>query len=273
MSEAVGIEYNNVKPNNEKWLTAARGLRVEQQRSNDIAERCFLHAQSFVIKIRVKEQKAQMVQLDKKIVQAQQKLRDTRVATSSAGTEVLMTRMREDAKMNRFLLTERLLKDINEKQQLVKSLKKIVTEPAMTDKDLEALTAELKEVIKDVEQLNQQLMQRQTPANDKLSALRQQAATLARKKEAAADRLTGSSEQVARLREELQTKQEMLKKMDSVKVLKGDEFKKYASQLRDKNTMFKKFKAEINALTTEFGILQRTEEVINHVIGSVISFS
>lgn len=42
---------------------------------------------------------------------------------------------------------------------------------------------------------------------------------------------------------------------------KGEEMKRYVAELRAKSTVYKKKKAELSAITAEFGILQRTEEV------------
>ena len=44
-------------------------------------------------------------------------------------------------------------------------------------------------------------------------------------------------------------------------MLKGEEFKKYVSELRGKSALYKSKKAELSALSTEYGVLQRTEEV------------
>ena len=44
-------------------------------------------------------------------------------------------------------------------------------------------------------------------------------------------------------------------------MLKGEEFKRYISELRGKSTLFKRKKAELAELATEYGILSRTEEV------------
>lgn len=49
-------------------------------------------------------------------------------------------------------------------------------------------------------------------------------------------------------------------------MLKGEEFKKYVSELRGKSALYKGKKAELSALSTEYGVLQRTEEVSIYMI-------
>jgi intraflagellar transport protein 81 len=44
-------------------------------------------------------------------------------------------------------------------------------------------------------------------------------------------------------------------------MLEGEDFKRYLSELRGKSTNFKRKKAELSAVDTEYGILQRTEDV------------
>ena len=49
----------------------------------------------------------------------------------------------------------------------------------------------------------------------------------------------------------------------SKRLLVGDDFKRYVSELRGKSTLFKRKKAEMSSITTEFGVLQRTQEVLS----------
>jgi intraflagellar transport protein 81 len=47
----------------------------------------------------------------------------------------------------------------------------------------------------------------------------------------------------------------------TTKILEGEDFKRYVSELRGKSTNFKLKKAQLSAILSEFGILQRTEQV------------
>lgn len=62
------------------------------------------------------------------------------------------------------------------------------------------------------------------------------------------------------------------KKIQYLQALKGDDFKRYVSELRGKSNIYKRKKAELNELMTEFGILQRTEEVSKQFFSFICPF-
>jgi len=45
-------------------------------------------------------------------------------------------------------------------------------------------------------------------------------------------------------------------------VLKGEDFKRYVNLLRDKSTLYKQKRAELSDLKAEYGVLERTLEVL-----------
>nr|XP_037852477.1 intraflagellar transport protein 81 homolog isoform X4 [Chlorocebus sabaeus]XP_037852478.1 intraflagellar transport protein 81 homolog isoform X4 [Chlorocebus sabaeus] len=120
----------------------------------------------------------------------------------------------------------------------------------------------INEINTEINQLIEKKMMRNEPIEGKLSLYRQQASIISRKKEAKAEELQEAKEKLASLEREASVKRNQTREFDGTEVLKGDEFKRYVSKLRSKSIVFKKKHQIIAELKAEFGLLQRTEELL-----------
>ncbi|XP_023576442.1 intraflagellar transport protein 81 homolog, partial [Octodon degus] len=211
-------------PNHQQMLKIARQLRVEKEREESLAQ----HKQ---------EQKNQ----------------------NNMG---LMKRLEEEIKFNSYIVTEKLPKELENKKKELHFLQKVVSEPAMGHADLLELESKINEVNTQINQLIEKKMMRTEPAEGKLSLYRQQASIISHKKEAKAEELQETKEKLANLEREVSAKRNQIREFDGTEVLKGDEFKRYVSKLRSKSTVFKKKHQIIAEFKAEFGLLQRTEELL-----------
>ncbi|KAJ3020677.1 Intraflagellar transport protein 81 [Thoreauomyces humboldtii] len=249
-------------PQHESWLEAAKNLRLEQHNEAQIAER-------------IKEQKHQTLQAENRYTAVLQELKDAKSAIASGGPEALYAKMEEDNKMNRYLALENLPKactghglcryyaQIEEAQQHIRQLKKVLGEPALSPKELTELEAKINSLNESIAKLAEDRLAKTTKGDDKLALFRQQAAIILRKKEGTTVRLTSANEEVAALQAELEKKKEA-SAAQGAKMPKGEEFKRYVAELRTKSTFYKQKKAELSAITAEFGILQRSEEILEN---------
>ncbi|XP_054382438.1 intraflagellar transport protein 81 homolog isoform X3 [Pongo abelii] len=121
---------------------------------------------------------------------------------------------------------------------------------------------QINEINTEINQLIEKKMMRNEPIEGKLSLYRQQASIISRKKEAKAEELQETKEKLASLEREASVKRNQTREFDGTEVLKGDEFKRYVNKLRSKSTDFKKKHQIIAELNAEFGLLQRTEELL-----------
>ncbi|KAH7966537.1 hypothetical protein HPB49_017356 [Dermacentor silvarum] len=114
----------------------------------------------------------------------------------------------------------------------------------------------------EINTLYEHKMRSQEQTDDKLTLFRQQAAVIARKKDAAAETLNELRLQVSQLEAQLQEKQSLV--AGGEQVLKGDEFKKYVNALRGKSSQYKQQRQELAELRAETGVLARTQEILIH---------
>ncbi|XP_054382435.1 intraflagellar transport protein 81 homolog isoform X1 [Pongo abelii] len=183
-------------------------------------------------------------------------------ASGVAGITGLMKRLEEEIKFNLYMVTEKFPKELENKKKELHFLQKVVSEPAMGHSDLLELESKINEINTEINQLIEKKMMRNEPIEGKLSLYRQQASIISRKKEAKAEELQETKEKLASLEREASVKRNQTREFDGTEVLKGDEFKRYVNKLRSKSTDFKKKHQIIAELNAEFGLLQRTEELL-----------
>uniref|UniRef100_A0AAZ3QCV1 IFT81 calponin homology domain-containing protein n=1 Tax=Oncorhynchus tshawytscha TaxID=74940 RepID=A0AAZ3QCV1_ONCTS len=242
--------------NHQRMLELARQLRVEKEREESLAQQ-------------KQEQKNQLFQAEQRLQRSQQQLKDLRQAAADAKPESLMKRLEEEIKFNSYMVSDKLPKELESKRRMVQYLQKVVSEPAMGQAELEELEDKIRENNIEINLLIEKRMMRNDPIDDKLSLFRQQASIITRKKEAKAEELQEAREELAALDRELNQKNSQARDQDGDEVIRGDEFKRFVGKLRSKGTVFKKKRQEITELRAEYGVLQRTEEILKqrHEVG------
>ncbi|KAI9209448.1 uncharacterized protein BJ171DRAFT_564624 [Polychytrium aggregatum] len=236
-------------PNHEAWIQAAKNLRLEQKSEITISDK-------------IKEQKSQIAIHEKKIQAMQQKLKEVQSLYSGAGADVIFGKMQEETKMNKYLATENLPKGIEETKKQIAEVVQLMSHSVVSETDMRPLEAEIKELNEQIAKLAEKRLLKNSNGEDKLALFRQQAAIISRKKEGTAQKLATLGEEINLLQTDLAKKREQAKGVQGAKILKGEEFKRYVSELRGKSMVYKRKKAELSEMTAEYGILQRTEELL-----------
>ncbi|KAM4578803.1 intraflagellar transport protein 81 homolog [Fundulus diaphanus] len=235
--------------NHQRMLEQARQLRVEKER-----EESLMHQKQ--------EQKNQLFQAEQRLLRLQQQLKDMRQAAADATPESLMRRLEEEIKINSYMVTEKLPKELEGMRRTVQYMQKVASEPAMGQADLQEVENKIKEVDSQINQLIEKRMMRNDPMDDKLTLYRQQASIIIRKKESKAEELQEAREELAAAEKELKQRGSQGQGSQGEKVIRGDELKRLVAKLRSKGTTYKKKKQEIAELRAEYGVLQRTEEIL-----------
>uniref|UniRef100_A0A3B3U8G9 Intraflagellar transport protein 81 homolog n=1 Tax=Poecilia latipinna TaxID=48699 RepID=A0A3B3U8G9_9TELE len=141
-------------------------------------------------------------------------------------------------------------------------MQKVSSEPAMGQADLQEMEGKIKEVDSQINQLIEKKMMRNDPMDDKLTLYRQQASIIIRKKESKAEELQEAREELAAAEKELKQRSSQGQGSNGEEVIRGDELKRLVAKLRSKGTTYKKRRQELAELRAEYGVLQRTEELL-----------
>ncbi|XP_034397491.1 intraflagellar transport protein 81 homolog isoform X1 [Cyclopterus lumpus] len=235
--------------NHQRMLEQARQLRVEKEREESLTHQ-------------KQEQKNQLFQAEQRLQRSQQQWKDLRQAAADANPESLMKRLEEEIKINSYMVSEKLPKEQEGMRRTVQYLQKIASEPAMGQADLQEQEDKIKEVDSQINQLIEKRMMRNDPMDDKLTLYRQQASIIIRRKESKAEELQEAREELAAAERELRQRSSQAQASDGGEVIRGDELKRLVVKLRGKGTVYKKQRQEIAELKAEYGVLQRTEEIL-----------
>ncbi|XP_068573574.1 intraflagellar transport protein 81 homolog [Cebidichthys violaceus] len=235
--------------NHQRMLEQARQLRVESEREESLTHQ-------------KQEQKNQLFQAEQRLQRSHQQLKDLRQAAADANPESLMKRLEEEIKINSYMVSEKLPKELEGMRRTVQYLQKIASEPAMGQADLQELEDKIKEVDAQINQLIEKRMMRSDPMDDKLTLYRQQASIIIRRKESKAEELQEAREELAAAERELKQRSSQAQASEGGEVIRGDEMKRLVVKLRSKGTVYKKQRQEIAELKAEYGVLQRTEEIL-----------
>jgi len=244
----------------DEMLEASRKLRLEQDEQVKLMER-------------LKEQKSLMLQAEHRLNQMVTMLNEKR--TNEAGEQdmrALLQRLEQEVAGMRERAMVLLPDQILGKQRRMEELQQALSEPSPSEGELHERGRQLEQVRAAVQQLEQQKKAKSNNPDDKLGMFRQQANLVAKKKEQVQQRLALVKRDNATVAADLQGKAAQFEEVKGKPVLKGEEFRKYASELRGKTAQYKRMKQELAELRSEWGVLSRTQAILEGEAKKVASF-
>lgn len=210
---------------------------------------------------RIRDQKNQVQQSEKKLDKMTQALKEFKQVRASSTPEAFFSKMEEECRMNQYLSEETLPKKHEAMQSNIRDLNSIVHENSVSEQDLQRIEKEISTINQNIAQLAEKKHKLCASGDANLALFRQQASIISNKKEGTLKTLNSVTKEVNDIKNELSSKEEQYKASVSAKILAGDEFKRYVSELRGKSTTYKRKKSELSALMVEHGILSRTLDV------------
>ena len=237
-------------PNLDVMLEVAKKLRQEKERNKEI-------------KSQKQEQRNNINHSQQRIMRLEQQLTDMRQAGIGTTPEVLLQKLEEEAKVNAYIVNEKLPRELEQKKQAVASLEKVLNQPALTQNDLQELKKRIKDANSEAKEISDKKNVSNDPMEDKLTLFRQQAAIITRKKETTAERLNDARSALSVAEDEVRDKKSQIGSLGGELILKGEDFKKYVNALRTKSNDYKEKRQQLSELKSEYGVLARTLEVIS----------
>ena len=237
-------------PNLDVMLEVAKKLRQEKERNREI-------------KSQKHDQRNNINHSQQRIMRLEQQLTDMRHAGIGTTPEVLIQKLEEEAKVNAYIVNEKLPRELEQKKQAVASLEKVLNQPALTQNDLQELKKRINEANIAAKEISDKKNVSSDPMEDKLTLFRQQAAIITRKKETTAERLNDARSALSAAEDEVRDKKGQIGSLGGEVILKGEDFKKYVNALRTKSNDYKEKRQQLSELKSEYGVLARTLEVIS----------
>ena len=109
-------------------LGVAKKLRQEREREKE------LQAQK-------SDQRTAIQHIDQRVARMEAKLKDSRQQSAGATPESLLQKMEEETRVNRYIVTQKLPKEMSSKKKIVESLIKVTNLPAMGQNDITDVSA------------------------------------------------------------------------------------------------------------------------------------
>ncbi|ETO61871.1 hypothetical protein F444_20161 [Phytophthora nicotianae P1976] len=241
-------------PGFQELLAATSALRKEQEEQAKLAER-------------KRDQLLSLSLAEKRAREAEARLQDLRTSLSQDATpEQLFERLQAQVARNSEILTTKFPAEFRTQQETLQRLERALSEPPKTEHDIADMEDEVQALRRAIQQYQTQIADAQVAQGsgeeDKLAVFRQHANLQARKlaeKEEELEQLRADKQRLVRSTEELEAK---LASISGNKFMSREEFKQYATTLRNKTNQYKKVKAELAELTAESVVLHRTEQLL-----------
>uniref|UniRef100_A0A0G4GRA1 IFT81 calponin homology domain-containing protein n=1 Tax=Chromera velia CCMP2878 TaxID=1169474 RepID=A0A0G4GRA1_9ALVE len=220
---------------------------------------------------RIREQRAQVDAVEQQFLMANQRMMELKASVQegdeSGGAETMLKVLRDEAARNR-ASSERYQQEIVSKRMRIHNLQGILSEPPVLQQQLMemeqrvvALRNEIRREEEEAEQRNQ--------TDNRLQIYQNQAVLVGKKRGMCEKELKDLKEQKETLNAQLNEAETKFQKLRGHRHLRQEDFKKYATELREKTAKFKALKAQFTEMRSEKSILQRTEQVLQQRLASL----
>lgn len=205
-------------------------------------------------------------QAEQRIQRLQRQLKEIKAAAAGATAEGILQRLEQDIEVAKYIVNDKLPKECDIRRKEIHIMEKVLSEGAITPKDLDDTRARIDRVKADVNELVMKRMMKSD--DDKLVMFRQQAAIVSNKKSTLVEKLNDLKNESASLKEEVGEKKKIVGNMQGDSIVKEEDFKEYVKNLRVKSTRYKQMKGEMNYLKAESGVLSKTLFVLEEQLQS-----
>ncbi|CAG0892043.1 unnamed protein product, partial [Darwinula stevensoni] len=236
-------------PNHLAMLTVAKNLRIERERERELSGQ-------------EEDQTSAVSHAEQRIQRLQGTLKSLRQAGLGATPEGLMQKLEEEVRVNTYIVEEKLPRELAQKKIGVETMQRVAAEPAMGQNELQNIKSKIAQVQAQIQSAQERKLTDNDPKDDELTHFRQRAAVIARKKDAAAEKLNELRSEKATIEEDIKEKNSQMAALGNETLIRGEDFKEYVNKLRGKSSIYKTKKTELSELRSEFGVLSRTEEIL-----------
>jgi intraflagellar transport protein 81 len=236
-------------PHHQDMLESATNLRKEREKKMKLKEQ-------------KEDQKKQLYHSQQKWQRLERELDDIKATTNGLTAELVLSKAEEDNQLQKMLADDNLPQKIKSKRDQCIELERVLSEPVVSELDLDVIRQQIDEVNEEVHQLMAKKMADDESGQENMSMFRSQASVIKHKRQTAGEEVQKLLEEVDELQKELDEKQGQLEEMGGLTLVKEDEFKKYVEQLRIISNSFKTKKKELSTLRAEYGVLARTREIL-----------
>lgn len=173
-------------------------------------------------------------------------MKNARLNSQELNPDQIMNAMNEKAQVLQFMVEEKLPKEIQAKKLELQIYEDVINERSINAQYLSNLQNRIDAVARELKQITENRQyDRET---DSLLPFRQQAATVHRIKDTAAEQLDELTKSIREIETTIGRKQIVLQQRVGETYLRGNDLKEYVNMLKAKSSVYKKQRAELSAL-------------------------
>ncbi|KAI6173341.1 IFT81-CH domain-containing protein [Aphelenchoides besseyi] len=198
------------------------------------------------------EQKDGLLLLDQRMTRLQRQLHELERERDTTNPQKFLEKHKIEAETNRYIVHEKLPKDIANLKTNIEGVRKILSMRTVTTQDIAGIKQKIEDLNKEVMELTLQRDKKDETAEDKLSIYRHQAASVQRKKSSLAEQLQQLRQQSEYLENRVsQKKRELGLKSGGEELVTTAQYKNYVNKMRLKTNLYKRKKLEMDQLNCE----------------------
>lgn len=139
---------------------------------------------------------------------------------------------------------------------------RVTAEPEPTPAEMDRLKSQLAKLVTEVNKLSERKIDSSYSSKDNLDPFQRKLATITAKKEEMAAVIEELKSKIADVDKVVDEKQIALHELIGGPLIHGAELKEFVAKLREKNLLYREYKARLQSMTTELGVLTRTLDVL-----------
>ncbi|KAF5294044.1 hypothetical protein FQR65_LT10947 [Abscondita terminalis] len=241
-------------PNKEALIATVRAYRNEVNEQNKLEQQ-------------ILEQQNLEVQMENEMKELKEILGHKK---ARRGNKVELVQLISDELNTNNIIKKQLLQELQNVKEEMELCDALVKRPEPMENDLIELNNELSKLNEEIQNLiENKVSDSEDNSDGQLTAFKNQATIIANKKQEVSKPVMDLKTKMQSIEEEISEKEELLKTLIGGPLLQGDNLKKYVSKLREHNILYKEYKSQLSALTTEVGILNRTIDVLKSLDVSI----
>eukprot|EP01086_Lenisia_limosa_P016739 TRINITY_DN6826_c0_g1_i1.p1 TRINITY_DN6826_c0_g1~~TRINITY_DN6826_c0_g1_i1.p1 ORF type:complete len:679 (+),score=171.06 TRINITY_DN6826_c0_g1_i1:124-2160(+) len=221
---------------------------------------------------RLQDQEGMLEQAQQRHEAMTRMLDELNEVTSSGGPEGMIHHLEEEVSENRRLAEEYLPKEISRRADHVQVLQEVLSTGGLGEAEILHLRNEVRnlklEIDDKMKAKNEPEKESGSDAEASLGRYRSQAKMVAKKRQTIETQIPECLEELAEMEREIEAK----RAQGGVKVLKGEAFKAYIDQLRQKSAQVKRLRNELSEIRGEIGVLNFTEQTLRLLDGDIEDF-
>ncbi|CAD5228974.1 unnamed protein product [Bursaphelenchus okinawaensis] len=210
------------------------------------------------------EQRNALIHAEQRAQRLRRLLNDAQKEREMMDPTKLIQKFKQELDVNKYLVNEKLKNDKEELLKGISLVNKILSTAQVNQEDIKNMTQQIDSLNQEIKETLLERDKTDEDQEDKLGIYRHQKTGVQRRKAAVADKLNSLRQELSYLEATVaQKKKDIMQKTGIEEFITSAQFKKYINVVRTKTNTYKKKKMEIESLTSEMNILQRTADILS----------